>query len=130
MDESILIPSSISESNDVNKVLAETTTKTTTKENKASTMPPEVKIYHSVVGKYPKRQTYGEVCAAVQKVSNRLGRGCEITDLEPYFKMWLTKSNNEYNFSVWLLEWAVNGTMQQGKQQFNQNSERANMETL
>lgn len=75
--------------------------------------PPEILLYRQVTKKYPKSAVYGEVVSAIQKVSARLCRPCEASDLEPYFKQWLTKSANEYNFSVWLLEWAVNGNSAQ-----------------
>jgi len=73
--------------------------------------PPEVILYHSVTKRYPKTEVYGDVCSAIQNISARLRRPCEASDLEPFFKAWLLRSRNEYNFSVWLLEWAVNGSV-------------------
>lgn len=73
--------------------------------------PQEIKLYHSVVKRYPNREVYSEVVSAIQKVSDRLLRTCSAEDLQPYFDKWLTKSSNRANFSVWLLEWAVSGNI-------------------
>jgi hypothetical protein len=71
--------------------------------------PAEIILYREVVSKYPNKAAYDDVVQAIQKINQRLGRPAEAADLLPYFKVWCTKSGNEYNFSVWLLEWAVVG---------------------
>ncbi len=71
--------------------------------------PPEIILYREVVSKYPNKAAYDEVVQAIRKINQRLGRPATSADLLPYFKVWCTKSSNEYNFSVWLLEWAING---------------------
>lgn len=77
----------------------------------ATPLPPEIALYRSVVKRNPNTEVYGEVISAIQKISARLSRPCEATDLQPYFNHWLTKTTNRANFSVWLLEWAVSGVI-------------------
>lgn len=87
--------------------------------------PPEIKLYHSVVKRYPNTEVYPVVVNAIQKISVRLSRACTAEDLKPYFDKWLTKSSNRANFSVWLEEWAVVGKLpQQGTPQKKSNFER------
>lgn len=106
---------------DTKIVLKERIKKVKTSAKEHAPTPPEIALYRAVTKRYPKKDVYDVVISAIQAVSLRLNRDCSVSDLEPYFMAWLTKSNNEYNFSVWLLEWAVNGSMQQTKIQ-NKNS--------
>lgn len=73
--------------------------------------PAEILLYRDVVSKYPNKGAWDEVVTAIQKISARLGRDATTADLQPFFKAWCTKSGNLFNFSVWLLEWAVSGSM-------------------
>jgi hypothetical protein len=84
--------------------------------------PPEIVLYKSVVKRYPNAAVYDEVSSAIKKVSARLGRTATADDLLPFFRSWCTKSNNIYNFSVWLMEWAVNGTTGQQVKQTKANT--------
>jgi hypothetical protein len=101
-------------SNKQKKLVIKAGGKPPTPEKPKAETPPEIKLYHEVVGKYPKKAVYEEVVKAIQSISARLLRPCVAGDLSPYFKAWMTKSNNEYNFSVWLLLWAVQGKITNG----------------
>jgi len=73
-------------------------------------IPPEVKIYREVTGRYPNRANYPDVEKIIQSVSARLGRDAVKDDLLPYFTEWTARGYNPANLSGWT-SWAVVGSI-------------------
>ncbi len=73
---------------------------------------PEVVLFRSVTGRYPARDTFQIVVAAVQKVKVRLGRDVVCEDLRPFWEAWRTNGFKSINLS-WLTDWAVAGKITQ-----------------
>lgn len=86
--------------------------------------PFEVSLFRQATSKYPNKANYADVVTAVQKIAARLERPCTVDDLLPFYSAWTARGFNPSNMN-WLLEWAVSGTMQQGKQAQN-TSDRMN----
>lgn len=71
---------------------------------------PEVMLVHSVMGRYPARDTWDMVCDAVEKVQKRLGRPPVRDDLLPFWRFWRIKGWSIKNLS-WLTDLAVSGNI-------------------
>jgi hypothetical protein len=111
------------------KKRASTNKKVVTKKNSkdikeaAEPQPPEILLFKEVVKHYPKQAQREMVIDAVKKVNARLRRDVTLEDLQPFFKEWCKVSANDWSL-VWLIDWAVPGTIN-GKVNHANNSKHA-----
>lgn len=91
----------------------------------AEPQPPEILIFKDVVNHYPKPFQRESVIGAIQKINQRLGRVATVEDLRPFFTAWGKVSANDWSL-VWLVDWAVPGTIN-GK--VNNGNNRSTLET-
>lgn len=69
--------------------------------------PDEVKLYRSVVERFPPHEAYDFVVESISKIRDRLGRAVIKEDLKPFRLAWVTRGYNRNSMS-WL-EWAETG---------------------
>jgi len=73
---------------------------------------PGVMLVHSITGRYPRRETYDLVQAAIDAMALRLKREVIKDDLRPFRNEWIERAYNPLSIK-WLTEWAVSGKIPQ-----------------
>jgi hypothetical protein len=76
----------------------------------AAPPPAEVTLFRSVTERYPSKEVWAVVVEAVQKVSARLNRPAELSDLLSFWQAWRSKGYRKDNLS-WLTDWAASGAI-------------------
>jgi hypothetical protein len=67
--------------------------------------PPGVEVFRQVTGRYPPKNNYEQVSAAIGERT--------ADELQPYYDAWTARSNNHARFDVWLFEWVAGGRIPQ-----------------
>lgn len=72
---------------------------------------PEIILYRSIRGQYPKKHVYDIVIKAIQKINERLGRDATRDDILPFWEEWASHSAWNPDNLAWLKDWAVTGVI-------------------